>query len=196
VIGVFGGVFDPPHNGHVSLVRTARDALGLERVLVLVAADPAHKPVKTPAPVRLALAHAAFPHDEVVLDEHPRTVDALRAHPEWDDPVFLIGADEFGDFLTWKEPEEVLRLARVGVAARPGYPRDGLEPVLAQLAAPERVRFFELDQPAASRALRRRLARGDGPGDLVPPAVAEIIEREGLYGSRGHRLSRGYTGAA
>ena len=56
--------------------------------------------------------------------------------------------------------------------------------------------FFELEQPVASRDLRARLERGDAPGDLVPPAVAGIIEREGLYGARGHRFSPGYTGAA
>ena len=189
--GIFGGAFDPPHNGHVALVRTAKEALGLGRVIVLVAAHPAHKRVETPASVRLELAHAAFPEDEAVLDEHPRTVDALRAHPEWADPVFLIGADEFGEFLSWKEPDEVLQLTRLGVAARPGYPRDRLQPVLDRLEAPERVLFFELEQPVASRELRARLERGEGPDDLVPPAVAAIIEREGLYGR-----PPGYTGPA
>jgi nicotinate-nucleotide adenylyltransferase len=179
--GVFGGIFDPPHNGHVALVRAAKDALGLETVIVLVAADPAHKEVETPAASRLALARAAFPEDEVVLDDHPRTIDALRAHPEWADPVFLVGADEFADFLAWKEPNEVLRLARLGVAARPAYPRERLQAVLEALAAPERVLFFGLDEPAASRELRARVERGAGPGDLVPPAVAAIIEREHLY---------------
>jgi nicotinate-nucleotide adenylyltransferase len=189
--GIFGGAFDPPHNGHVALVRAAKEALGLGRVVVLVVADPAHKHVETPASVRLALARTAFPADEVVLDEHPRTVDALRAHPEWADPVFLIGADEFAGFLSWKEPDEVLRLARLGVAARPSYPREHLEPVLDALEAPERVLFFELDEPVASRELRLRLERGDGPGDLVPPEVASVIERDDLYNH-----PPGYTGPA
>jgi nicotinate-nucleotide adenylyltransferase len=181
-LGIFGGAFDPPHNGHDALVRAAKEALDLGRVIVLVAAVPAHKHVETAASVRLELVRAAFPEDEVILDEHPRTVDALRAHPEWIDPVFLIGADEFSEFLSWKEPDEVLRLARLGVAARPEYPSGDLQPVLDGLATPERVLFFELAQPAASRELRARLERGEGPGDLVPAAVAAIIERDGLYG--------------
>jgi nicotinate-nucleotide adenylyltransferase len=189
--GVFGGAFDPPHNGHVALVRSAKEALGLEKVIVLVAASPAHKRIDTPAPVRLALARAAFPGDAAVLDEHPRTVDALRAHPEWADPVFLIGADQFCDFLSWKEPDEVLRLARLGVAARASYPRERLEPVLEGLEDPDRVLFFELEQPVASSELRARLEQGEGPGDLVPPEVAAIIERERLY-----RRPPGYTGPA
>ena len=190
-LGIFGGAFDPPHNGHVALVRAAKAAFGLDRVVVLVAGDPAHKRVDTPVPIRLAMARAAFPDDEVVLDEYPRTVEALRAHPEWGDPVFLIGADEFGEFLSWKEPDEVLKLARLGVAARPGYPRERLQAVLDRLRAPERVLFFELEQPVASRELRVRLEQGEGAGDLVPPAVAAIIEREGLYGR-----APGYTGRA
>jgi nicotinate-nucleotide adenylyltransferase len=186
-LALFGGAFDPPHDGHVALVRAAKDALGLDRVIVLVAAAPAHKDVRTPAGIRLELARAAFPDDDVLLDEHPRTVDTLRAHPEWADPVFLVGADEFAQFLSWKEPDEILRLARLGVFARSGSPRDRAEGVLAKLERPERVRFFELAEPAASRELRARF----GPNPPVPAAVAAIIERERLY-SR----PPGYTGAA
>ena len=82
-LGLYGGAFDPPHRGHVELARRAREELGLERIIVLVAASPGHKHVDTPAATRLRLAQAAFPDDEVVLDEHARTVDTLRAHPEW-----------------------------------------------------------------------------------------------------------------
>src|SRR5205823_1834868 len=109
VLGLYGGAFDPPHKGHVELARVAKDELGLDRLLVLVSADPGHKRVETPAATRLELARAAFPDDEVALDEHARTIDMLCAHPEWHDPLFLIGADEFCDFLSWKEPDEVLR---------------------------------------------------------------------------------------
>jgi nicotinate-nucleotide adenylyltransferase len=182
VIGLFGGAFDPPHNGHVELVRAAKRALGLDRVLVLVAANPGHKAVETAPAVRLDLARAAFPAEEVVLDEHARTVDLLRAHPEWVDPVFLLGADEFCDFLAWKEPDEVLRLARLAIAARPGYPRERLQRVLDRLDAPGRVLFFPLEQPFASRRLRA----GTALEGAVPPGVAALIRREGLYERRGY----------
>jgi nicotinate-nucleotide adenylyltransferase len=177
VIGLFGGAFDPPHNGHVALVAAAKRVLGLDRVLVLVAAAPGHKSVETPAAVRLELARAAFPDDEVLLDEHERTVDTLRAHPEWDEPVLLLGADAFCDFLSWKEPDEVLRLARLGVASRAGFPRGRLRSVVERLGMPERVDFFELEVPLASSDLR---GRPELEGS-VPPAVARLIEREGLY---------------
>jgi len=187
VIGLYGGAFDPPHLGHVELARTAKERFGLDRLVVLVAASPGHKRVDTPAGVRLELARAAFPDDDVVLDEHARTVDTLRAHPEWRDPLFLIGADEFCDFPTWKEPDEVLRRTRLAVATRPGYPRARLQSVLDRIEDPERVLFFELaPHTHASRTLRA----GFDPA-AVPPAVAEIVAREGLYAP-----SPGYTGAA
>ena len=177
MLGLYGGAFDPPHLGHVELARAARRELGVDPLVVLVSADPEHKRVETPAATRLELARAAFPDAEVVLDEHARTIDTLRAHPEWRDPVFLIGGDEFCEFLTWKEPDEVLRRTRLGVATRPGYPRERLQSVLDRLEHPERVLFFEIEPlPIASRELRGRLDPA-----LLPPAVAEVVRREGLY---------------
>jgi nicotinate-nucleotide adenylyltransferase len=179
---LYGGSFDPPHRGHVELARRAKEELGAERLTVLVSADPGHKHVETPADARLRLARAAFPGDDVLLDEHARTVDTLRAHDDWNDPVFLIGADEFCDFASWKEPDEVLRLTRLGVATRPGFPRERPERVLAQLEEPQRVLFFEIEPtPLSSRELRARIAAGEDVAADVPPAVGEMIRAEGLY---------------
>ena len=182
VLGLFGGAFDPPHRGHVALLEQARRQLGLDRVIVLVVAEPGHKAVDTPADARLQLARAAFPGDEVVLDCHQRTIDTLRAHPDWSDPVFLIGADEFCAFPTWKEPDQVLELAQLAVATRPGFPRERIEAVLAGLARPERVSFFELEPtPVASSELRARLQRGDDVDGDIPVAALAIIRAEHLY---------------
>ena len=183
MIGLFGGAFDLPHRGHVALARRATEELGLAKLLVLVAARPGHKDVSTPADVRLRLAQAAFPDDEVVLDDHARTIETLEAHPEWSDPVFLIGADEFCDFLSWLRPNDVLARTRLAVATRPGFPRERLESVLEQLDRPERVLFFEIEpQPVASRDLRARLEAGEDVSAEVPSAVAAIIDSEMLYG--------------
>jgi nicotinate-nucleotide adenylyltransferase len=181
LIGLLGGTFDPPHVGHVALADTAEAALGLERVVVVVVADPGHKAVHCPAETRLALARAAFPDREVELDQHARTVDMLR-EGRWPDPVFLIGADEFADFPAWKEPDAVLELARLGVAGRPGYSRERLDEVLAGLAHPERVLFFEIEPiPVSSSEIRERVARGEPIDGLVPAAVAAEITGRGLY---------------
>jgi nicotinate-nucleotide adenylyltransferase len=179
--GLLGGTFNPPHNGHVALLRAAEEQLGVDDVDILVAARPGHKRVDLDADTRLRLARAAFPHHRVELDEHERTVDTLR-DGRWQDPLFLIGADEFADFPEWKDPDGVLDLARVAVAMRPGYPRERLERVLERLERPERVRFFEIEPvPVASRDVRERVARGAPIGDLVPPAVAAEIDELGLY---------------
>jgi nicotinate-nucleotide adenylyltransferase len=182
VIGLFGGAFDPPHRGHVELARRAKEELGLGKLVVLVSAHPGHKRVETPADVRLRMARAAFPDDEVILDEHGRTIDTLRAHPEWTDPIFLIGADQFCDFLSWKEPDEVLRRTRVAVATRPGFPRERLEAVLERLEDPSRVLFFEIEPtPVASSRLRERLENGEDVGEDVPSAVGDMIRADALY---------------
>jgi nicotinate-nucleotide adenylyltransferase len=153
----------------------------VERLVVLVSERPAHRAVRAPVDDRLALAAAAFPQDDVRLDPYPRTVELLRAE-RFDDPVFVVGADQFRAFLAWSEPAEVLQLSRLAVATRPGFPRGELEAVLAQLDRPERVLFFEIEpNPAASTAVRARIAAGKPLDDLVPPAVARLITERGLY---------------
>ena len=181
MIGLLGGAFDPPHEGHVAVARAAVARFDLDPLVVVVAARPGHKDVALDAETRLELARAAFPEHEVVLDAHERTVDLLRTG-RWREPLFLVGADEFCDFLQWKEPDAVLDLARLGVATRPGYPRERLDSVLERLRRPDRVEFFEVEPvPVASRDLRERAARGEPLDGLVPPAVAELIAARGLY---------------
>jgi nicotinic acid mononucleotide adenylyltransferase len=131
--------------------------------------------------VRLELARAAFPEDEVLLDPYPRTIDLLRAE-SYDDPVFVVGADEFAGFLSWKEPDSVLERARLAVATRPGYPRDRLDAVLEELDQPERVIFFDIEpNPATSRDIRGLAAAGAPLTGLVPDGVGELIRKRGLY---------------
>jgi nicotinate-nucleotide adenylyltransferase len=178
---LYGGAFDPPHLGHVALADAARERFGFERLVVLVSERPAHREVHASAEDRLALARAAFPNDDVRLDRHPRTVELLRAE-SFDDPVFVIGADQFRHFLAWSEPEEVLERTRLAVATRPGFPRSDLDAVLDQLDRPERVIFFEIEpNPAASTDIRARVAAGQPLDGLVPDTVALLIAERGLY---------------
>jgi nicotinate-nucleotide adenylyltransferase len=169
--GLYGGAFDPPHNGHVALVEAARRHFSFDRFVVLVSEAPGHKPVYATADVRMRLARAAFPDLDVELDPYPWTIDMLRAR-EWDDPVFLVGADQLDAFGSWKEPRAVLELARLGVATRPGY-----------LVAPrDRVEVFEIPPvDVSSSEVRRRMRAGESIAALVPPAVAELIEELSVY---------------
>ena len=183
-VGILGGAFDPPHNGHVALGRTAIERFAFGRLLVTVVAAPGHKHPVAPVEARLELAKLAFAdvdRAEVELEPHARTVDALAARG-LDDPIFLIGADELADFPAWKEPERVLDLTRLGVATRPGYPLTRIERSLTNLPRPDRVLLFELEPlPISSRDLRARLARGEPVDAFVPAAVAAEIARLGLY---------------
>jgi nicotinate-nucleotide adenylyltransferase len=185
VTGLYGGAFDPPHVGHVEVAHAAKRHFDLPRLTVLVSESPGHKETILPADIRLELARAAFPEDDVRLDPHPRTIDLLRAEA-FDDPLFIVGADEFCGFLSWKEPDSVLERAQLGVATRPGYPRDRLDDVLEELDQPERVHFFEIEpKPVASRDIRDLAAAGAPLTGLVPDAVAGLIRARSLYGAPG-----------
>ena len=184
-LGILGGAFDPPHIGHVALARAALDGLDLERLLVLVVADPGHKETTASADARLELTRLAFedvPDIDVELDPHARTVDSLEARKPGD-AFFIIGADQLADFWQWKRPERVLELARLGVAMRPGVPDDRVREAHARLPAPDRISYFRLEPvPVSSSLVRQRSAAGESIDDLVPLKVAEAIRRLGLYG--------------
>ena len=175
--GLYGGAFDPPHVGHVALAAGAKRAFALPRLIVLVSERPGHKGTHAPAEARLELARIAFPDDEVRLDPYPRTIDLLRAE-RFEEPMFVVGADEFCHFLSWKEPDAILDLAELGVGTRPGFPRERLETVLERLKRPERVRFFEIEPNSASSTAIRA---GDPIDELVPPDVAALIRQRRLY---------------
>jgi nicotinate-nucleotide adenylyltransferase len=179
--GLLGGTFDPPQNGHVALGRAALAELPIDRVVVLVAAAPGHRGVVAPAEARLQLARAAFDFaDQVVLDDHAFTVDAV-AGGRFGDAIFVVGADEGAAFPGWKQPDEVVRWVRLAVGTRSGYPPPDLE------RYGDRVLSFHLDSPpVSSSGIRARVAHGEPIDELVPPAVADAIRELGLY--------RGYTG--
>ena len=183
-LGILGGAFDPPHVGHVELARAAREHYGLDELLVLVVADPGHKETSASAPERLELARLAFadlPNTRVELDSHARTVDSLEERrPE--DAIFLLGGDELAAFERWKDPGRVLELVPLGVAMRPGVSESELREARARLPAPDRISFFEMTPtPVSSNDIRARIAHGEPVDGLVPPAVADAIERLGLY---------------
>ena len=182
-VALFGGAFDPPHVGHVAVELGAKLALDVESLVVLVSEHPGHKDVHLPAETRFELARAAFPGDEVRLDPYPRTIDLLRAE-RFDDPFFVIGADQLAAFPSWKEPGAVLELARLAVATRPGHSREELDGVIRLLGRPDRVALFAIEPVAvASRDVRALAAAGEPLDGLVPDAVASLIRERGLYRS-------------
>jgi nicotinate-nucleotide adenylyltransferase len=191
--GLLGGAFDPPHNGHIALAEAAISHFRLSRLVVVVTGEPPHKLVETDPETRLRLAEAAFhglPAVEVSRVELDRpgpsyTVETARwAREVYGDVVFLVGADEFASFLEWRDPDGVLAEVRLGVATRPGFDRELLEPVLRALSRPDRVELFAIPAVAvASTELRARLRRGEPIDELVPGPVAALVRELGLYRS-------------
>ena len=180
-VAILGGVFDPPHLGHVALAEGARDQLGVDRLLVLVAERPGHKGTVADAETRRRLAELALGRfGDVVLDDHAYTVDFLR-EAFLDRPYFVLGADEWESFGAWREPDEVRRLARIAVGARPGHPPPDGD-----------ITVLEIDErPISSRDIRARVAAGEPIDHLVPREVAGEIERLGLYRDSLPSSSRG-----
>ena len=189
-LGVFGGTFDPPHIGHLTVARQLVEKDDLDEVVWIPARIPPHKRHRriAPAGLRLEMVRAATDgvEGQVVSDlelarEGPSyTVETLRAlrseYPDVD-PVLILGADQFAELSTWREPEEVARLARLWVLEREGEnPRDVDPGVDVEWTSAQVSRV-----DVSSSEIRRRIREGEPFRHLVPEGVVEVIEREGLY---------------
>jgi nicotinate-nucleotide adenylyltransferase len=195
-IGLLGGTFNPPHIGHLICAQEALLQLELERVDLVPVRQPPHKELEADPGVeaRVELCRRAVMDDPRlglcrVDADRPGpsyTVDTLRElherTPE-DELIFIVGGDMAHSLPTWRDPEGVLALAELGVAEREGVRRaDILERVSGLRGAPERLRFFDMPRVDVSSSLiRRRAAAGLPVRYLVPEAVAEHIQRTGLY---------------
>jgi nicotinate-nucleotide adenylyltransferase len=180
-IGILGGTFDPVHNAHLAMARAARDALKLKRVLFIPTGKPQYrKPAVASGRQRLEMLRLALADDpRLAIDARELqpgasgyTVDTLRAlHAEgMDELCLLMGADQYAKLGSWHDPEEVSRLAKIAVFARPGV--ELREPANLVPMKPMAI---------SSSALRARAARGEDLAAFVPPAVANYIARHGLY---------------
>ena len=191
-VGLFGGTFDPPHLGHLAIAEWAREQLGLDRVVFMPAGAPPHKRRRglSRAETRIAMTRLAVKGQPAftvsTLETHRRgpsfTVETLRAlktrHPRAR-LYLLIGADSLDDFANWHAPREILELATLAVAKRPGSGR-GRQPAITRRGA-----VVWLDNPGltlSSSMIRTRAAAGRSIRYLVPDAVARYIARHHLYG--------------
>jgi nicotinate-nucleotide adenylyltransferase len=198
--GILGGTFDPIHLGHLLLAEQAREALSLDRVLVVPASRPPHKPgrVHTPFELRLEMARLAVDGAEGLavsdIERDPArpswTIDTLRrlqATPGFPAETWLLlGGDSLEELPTWREPEEIVRLARLAVYPRPGWDaatEAGRLPA-AQAAWRDAGRLVLLDGPRlalSSSEIRERVRAGKSIRYLVPEPVRLLIAQRGLY---------------
>ena len=171
------------HNAHLAMARAALDELDLERLLFVPTGLPRYRtPAVASGEHRVAMLRlATADQDAYEIDARELapgasgyTVDTLRelrlelgAHEQ---PQRGIGADQYAKLDSWHRPEDVKRLARIAVFARPGSP------------APRDVKVIALDPMSVSASeVRARAARGADIAGLVPPAVANYIAEHGLY---------------
>ena len=187
-IGVMGGTFDPPHDGHLALARAAAAQLHLDRVMLVPAAQPPHKPggATMPAAQRIALVRAAVADDpllEASGEEIDRpgpsytadTLERIAASNPGADLWFILGADQLEGFPGWRRPERIVELARLAVASRPGAGDPAMD-FLAGAVAAGRVDVVDMPEvPISSTDVRARIARGEDVSHLVPAPVAAML---------------------
>lgn len=196
-VGILGGTFDPIHVGHLILAEEARIALALDRVLFVPAALPWRKADRTITPghdrlfmVNLAIeGNPCFVASSIELErEGPTyTVDTLeQLRSELGPGVelwFIVGADALSDLPYWKDPDRILKLARLAVAARVGF-SGGQAKQLERLLPGVGARIDPVPMPVieiSSSKLRHRLALGKSAHYWLPRTVEEYIEAHQLY---------------
>ena len=216
-VGVFGGSFNPIHFGHLLLADEICEVLALDRLLFVPAAQPPHKPAQDLAP-----AHDRFQMTALAVREHPRfevcdvelrragpsyTVQTLEALRDRGDLHLVMGSETFLDLLNWREPSQIVRLARLVVVPRNGTVFDSETPavvkVLKELGLPDLVsvttdgaRPFSpaveaiprspllvraASLPISGSDLRRRAREGLSLAYRMPGSVAAYLRDHGLY---------------
>lgn len=197
-IGVFGGTFNPIHNGHVLAIREFAEKMQLDSLYVIPAAIPPHKQLPDGSPdakTRLKMVQAAvneLPYVKVSDLELKRegksyTSDTLKElktlHPE-DELFLLVGTDSFLQLPTWHEPEVVCALATIVCAHRQEDPNEQLSKQQAYLESAFGAhsvilnnRYEEISSSEVRRMLYFRCAEA-----YIPAAAYQLIERKKLYG--------------
>lgn len=189
-LGIFGGSFNPPHVAHLAVAEACAEGAGIDRVLWMPVPTPPHKPGAGLAAAehrlemtRLAVAGNARFEVSGVEFERPGphyTVDTLRALAEAQpgaDLALVVGGDSLASFASWREPGEILRLARLVAYRRPGAEWAGVSADI--LARTTVVEGPGLD--LSGTELRQRIAERRSVRYLVPDPVLAYIEAHGLY---------------
>jgi nicotinate-nucleotide adenylyltransferase len=197
-VGILGGTFNPPHLGHLICAQEAYIQLSLDRVMLIPARTPPHKPVEDePGPKhRLELCRLAVlsnPHfhasDIEMGREGPSytvdTLSELHSNAPDNDLFLIVGGDVAAGLPEWHESERVLSHATLAVAKRRGTSRRSVDEALSHLAGGERTEFFRMPRIGISSTYVRRCARAGQPVRyLVPDVVADYIEEHKLYRAR------------
>jgi nicotinate-nucleotide adenylyltransferase len=200
-IGLFGGTFDPPHNGHLLVASDAVESLGLDRLIFVPAAQ---QPLKSagrsaPAADRLAMVRTVVEGDDrfdVDAIEIERgglsftvdTLETLAARCPSDTRFLILGADAAVSFAKWRAPRRIAELARLAIVRRSADSADVETAALVgavrattgdDLPAPVVLDMRRVD--ISSTEIRERVRAGRSLHGFVPDAVARYIAERGLY---------------
>lgn len=189
-LGLYGGTFDPIHQGHLILAEACREACGLDLVWFVVSGSPPHKlGDRTPVAdriemVRIAVAgNSAFEVSEIEAKRPGphysiETIDAIHQERPDDELFFLIGADSLVDLPGWREPRKIASTATIVVVNRPG-----VEPKPLDLGGEIKPPIYVTVPPIgiASTELRKRCLEGRSIRYQVPRGVETYIQNHRLY---------------
>jgi nicotinate-nucleotide adenylyltransferase len=183
-----GGTFDPVHNAHLAMAQAALDGLRLDKLLFMPTGSPHYRtPAVASGEQRVAMLRLATEDEpryeidtrELAPGASGYTYDTLRelrlelgaATELW----LLMGADQYSKLDSWYRPEDVKRLAKIAVFARPG------------IDLSKKVHLVPMKpMPISASEIRARAGRGEDISTLVPPAVANYVADHGLYSMAGH----------
>lgn len=194
-LGILGGTFDPIHNAHLRIARSAKEQFNLDEVLLLVSGEPPHKHSIAGKEDRFAMVECALQQVEdirVVRMEIDRegmtyTVDSLReivsALGKDVELYYIVGEDALLDIPHWREYEKVMEMTNLIVFSRNGMSDIDQAHALRQLKKYKNRIFFakEALMECSSTAIRKRCAQGLSLQGMVLPAVEDYIKKHGLY---------------
>lgn len=191
-IGLFGGSFDPIHNGHLELAKWVKNKLSLNRIIFIPAAVPPHKQnlKLTDSKHRYRMAQIAienYPDFEISDVEIKRkgisyTIDTIlffqkKLSLDFRNLYLIIGADSLLDFPNWKDPAKILNNCQVVVLQRPGANLNKAKPELKRQAILLESPLIDI----SATEIRQRIKVGNSMAQLVPPAVEQYIYEHNLY---------------
>ena len=199
-IGIYGGTFNPPHIGHLRGAAQAIDALGLDKLLLIPDRIAPHKQIPSGSPTpqqrlqMLTIAAQTHPRMEVSDIELKREgpsysyITVQQIHQMYPDAklFLLMGTDMFTSFLTWRNPEQIMKLATLAVMSR--GERGEKEAIEAQKQVIEQMGYdtavVENHVTAISSTQLRRLLAFRCAGSFLPEGVLDYIREHRLYDTR------------
>ena len=189
-IGLFGGTFNPIHNAHLKVAKTALEQFEMEKIIFIPSKIPPHKKDEDiPKPelryemVELAIKeNPAFEISSIELNrEGPSyTVDTIaEMKEEYDDVAFIVGADNLIQIKTWKEPEKLLSSCPFLIAPRRGYNRDNFQ---GEFFSEKELFFLDMEEiEISSTEIRNMYQEGVSIDNYVPDIVKSYIKERGIY---------------